>query len=141
MPRPARISVPYFAAPFSQSGRRDAIDTARMAQDRLDFDTVVVTGISGVVMGGVIAHALGCHLLIVRKEDDTSTHSWSRVEGYLGARWVFLDDFTETGRTRARVRRLVRDIARERDIATTNVGSVLYENGDVLNGNDKPIDL
>jgi adenine/guanine phosphoribosyltransferase-like PRPP-binding protein len=141
MARPTKIARGYIAAPFDHNARSVAIDVARMAQDVLGFDTVVVTGVSGTLMGGVIAHALGCHLLVVRKEDDKSTHSWHRTEGDLGSRWVFLDDFTETGATRSRVRRIVRELARERDIATTNAGSVLYESGDVLNGNDKPVDL
>jgi adenine/guanine phosphoribosyltransferase-like PRPP-binding protein len=135
---PTKVSTAYFPAPFDAIGRDVAIDLAREAQARLGFDTVVVTGVSGLVMGGVVAHALGCNLLVIRKEDDRSTHAWERVHGHLGERWVFLDDFTETGATRKRVRRVVKDLSIDRDISTTFAGSVLYESGDVLNGANKP---
>lgn len=134
-----RINVPYFAAPFDSDSREEAIDLARDAKERIKFDTLAVTGVSGVVMGGLIAHALDVNLLIIRKPGDR-THSTCLVEGHLGARWAFLDDFVELGATRKRVRATVRRLASYRDITTTFVGSVLYESHELHNGNNRLID-
>ena len=137
---PTSFGYSYFNTALTQRGREDAIRFARRAKDALGFDTVVVTGVSGTVMGGVIAHALGVALLVIRKDDDHSTHSWNRVEGSLGQRWAFLDDLIDSGATRRRVVAKVREVAVQRDIETRFVGSVLYENGNLYNGNNVPVD-
>lgn len=132
---PAVIGWSYFDNALDPIGRETAIEFARAAQAALDFDTVVVTGVSGVLMGGVIAHALGVNVLVVRKPDDTSTHSYERAEGHLGRRWVALDDFVETGATYRRLKAVVKDIAADHSIRTTHAGLVEYQRGRARNGN------
>lgn len=148
----------YFSAAFDSGRRDEAIDFARAAQLRLDFDTVVVTGVSGTLMGGVIAHALDCNLVVVRKPDDVSTHSYRRIEGDLGRRWVFLDDLIDTGSTRRRVLREVRaHVAKVRETysspdflygyspapayveSCTFVGTVAYQDGQLYNGRHEEV--
>lgn len=69
----------------------------------VEFDTMVGTGLSGSLIIPVIARALGKNWLIIRKESE-SAHSSERGEGNLGDRWVFVDDFVDTGATKRRVK-------------------------------------
>lgn len=68
-----------------------------------DFDTFVGTGVSGIIGASVLASALNKNLLIVRKPGEAS-HSFEKVEGRLGLRWVFVDDLIASGETYMRVR-------------------------------------
>ena len=88
----------------------------------VDFDTVVVTGLSGTLIGPRLADALGKYLLAVRKPNDDS-HSWLPAEGTLGDRWVFADDFLITGETYQRVQ----DAVKRLDYPTKHVGVWTYE--------------
>lgn len=73
-----------------------------LENEGLDFDTIAVTGMSGILVGPRVAEALGKALFIVRKEGD-SNHGFNKAIGQLGRRLVFLDDFIENGGTLARV--------------------------------------
>lgn len=66
------------------------------------FDTFVATGLSGLMIAPVVAEMLGKNLLAVRKPRE-SIHSNNRLQGTLGERWVFLDDFIGGGATFERV--------------------------------------
>jgi hypothetical protein len=46
--------------------------------------------------------------------------------GQLGERWVFVDDFISSGRTRDRVKRIVKAQAKSREFETTFVGTYCY---------------
>lgn len=95
------IRTNYFDLAFDDP--QHVIDEARAALENVDFDTFVVTGLSGASVSGLLAHALDKHFLILRKPDDLSTHSSRRGAGSIGKRWVFLDDFIQSGNTRDRV--------------------------------------
>lgn len=141
--RPLSFGHTYFSSAMEPVGRDWIIEVCRAAQERLDFDTVVVTGVSGCVVGGLVAQALGVHLAVVRKEDDTSTHSYHRVEGFMGHRWVFLDDLVDTGSTRRHVKRAIAARVdyltnlRDRDHRTRFVGSIEYQDGVVTAANGR----
>ena len=67
---------------------------------RKKFDSIVVRGISGLLVGPPVALALGKHLLIVRKPDEDSHDSTPVINGKCGAkRALFLDDFRCSGAT------------------------------------------
>ena len=68
-------------------------------------DTFVGTGLSGALVVPTLARALGRHWAIVRKQD--GSHSSRRIEGEIGERWLFIDDFIEGGATLHRVREAV----------------------------------
>lgn len=68
----------------------------------LEYDTLVGTGLSGTIAAVDLARRLGKKYLVVRKEND-NTHSHQSVEGRLGKKWLFVDDFVDTGRTLGRV--------------------------------------
>jgi orotate phosphoribosyltransferase len=102
--------------------------TVRRAKQRLAgvrFDTMVGTGLSGSLMIPVLARALNKNWAIVRKPGD-STHSPHMIEGTIGARWVFVDDFIDSGATRYRVIRTVTEVVAEQGHHTEHVGSYLY---------------
>jgi adenine/guanine phosphoribosyltransferase-like PRPP-binding protein len=73
-----------------------------------EFDSIAVTGISGVVVGAPVSILIDKPLIIVRK--DEYSHSYNRVENIknVGARYLFLDDFRGTGATQNRVLKEIR---------------------------------
>lgn len=96
------------------------------AEDRLkdvDFDTIVGTGFSGGIVVPSLALAMGKKFVLVRKESDDSHHGKGRLLGELGSRWIFVDDFIATGKTRQRVFDKI-DAAREID--SKYVGQYMY---------------
>lgn len=116
----------------------DKIDR-HLRDKRVDFDTFVVTGISGAILGPLAAFTLDKNLLFVRKGE--SCHSFKQVAGNLGKRWVFLDDFIESGETLRRCMQRVREFAEDEGgytpegrFVTELVGVVQY-GGDRLFGN------
>lgn len=78
------------------------IERARVRLADVDFDTLVGTGLSGAVVVPALALALNKQFVIVRKPHDGSHHEGHLV-GHLGQRWIFVDDFVSSGRTRDRV--------------------------------------
>jgi adenine/guanine phosphoribosyltransferase-like PRPP-binding protein len=84
-----------------------------------EFDTIVVSGITGMLVGPWLASRLGKHLAIVRKAGDHHSHALydgpdspgvpvgSDVEGHVGDRYIVVDDHVAAGRTMARVQRKI----------------------------------
>jgi orotate phosphoribosyltransferase len=73
------------------------------------FDSIIVTGVSGMAVGFPVALALKVPVTVLRKEDEDSHGSKGEIVGRsdLGERVLFLDDFVSNGTTRARVIRAV----------------------------------
>ena len=69
------------------------------------FDTIVGTGLSGSLVVPHLGRAFGLHWAIVRKND--GSHSSSQIEGNIGQRWIFVDDFIYSGKTLNRVQSVV----------------------------------
>jgi orotate phosphoribosyltransferase len=69
-----------------------------------EFDSIVVTGVSGLVVGSPVALALGKSLVIVRKMTE-DCHDGNQVvnAANIGERALFLDDFVSEGNTRRKV--------------------------------------
>lgn len=87
----------------------------------LQYDGIVVSGVSGLVVGPQLAGLLGKHLAYVRKYNELTKND-SAVQGFVGDRWVFVDDFVSSGRTFANVCADVRKLNRK----TTCVGILQY---------------
>lgn len=80
------------------------IEGMRAAMKGIKYDTIVVSGHSGVLIGPILARALRKKLFVVRKHEDCqSSHSNRPWIGQLGARWVMVDDFISSGATVTRV--------------------------------------
>lgn len=108
----------------------------------VSFDTIVCTGVSGIIFASPLAMEMKKHLLIVRKNGESS-HGAYRAEGTIGRRWLFVDDFISSGTTFNRVNDAVDRIAngewyqehyssRERDWDTHCVGVYEYQIGQPL---------
>lgn len=87
----------YFSDIALNRGEATIRRTTKALRD-VDFDTFVVTGMSGAVFGGMIARSMKKNLFVIRKDNDDS-HDGNRPFGNIGAKWLFLDDFISTGDT------------------------------------------
>jgi len=106
-------------------------EVIQTAADRLrdvDFDTLVGTGFSGSVVIPALALAMGKKFVLIRKETDDSHHGKGRLLGELGKRWIFVDDFVSSGRTRLRVIEKIEDAKREYETTSEMVGEYMYVN-------------
>lgn len=77
-----------------------------------EFDSIVVTGMSGVIPGAVVSLRLKKPLVVLRKPGD-DTHAFERQwinRDALGSRSLWLDDFVSLGDTRNRVRGAVAEV-------------------------------
>ena len=97
------------------------------------FDSIVVTGVSGLVVGTPLAYVLGKELVVVRKADDKSTHSFTPVENPrgIGRAYLFVDDFINGGSTLKRVRQIIYDVTDGYDWRPAEAGVLMYADGAV----------
>lgn len=98
------------------------IETAKERLADVDFDTLVGTGFSGGIVIPALALAMGKKFVLIRKETDDSHHGRGRLLGDLGNKWIFVDDFVSSGRTRQRVIDKVKEV----DSGTEYVGQYMY---------------
>lgn len=88
------------------------------------FDTIVVQGITGMLVGPWLAAELGVNLAVVRKDSDEHSHDpWSHVEGNVGNRYLFVDDHISYGRTLTHVRQRIAESAPW----ASQVGTYMYD--------------
>lgn len=112
----------------------EVIDTAKSQLADVDFDTLVGTGFSGGVVIPSLALAMGKKFVLIRKETDDSHHGKGRLLGSLGRRWIFVDDFVSSGKTRERViNKIDAEIESYRQMGYTScdsefVGQYMYVN-------------
>ncbi len=110
-------------------GLPKVIDRAVKDLDCVDFDTLVGTGFSGGIVIPALALAMGKQFVLIRKETDDSHHGRGRLLGQLGEKWVFVDDFVASGKTRKRVIEKVSEAAVDTDNFNTKmVGQYMYVN-------------
>lgn len=100
--------------------------------NRVKYDTIAVSGVSGITMGSMVAFHLKKRLAIVRKKSDV-THSWITVEHLSESRnkgkfhrYVIIDDLISSGDT---VKNIAANIKKETNGKGECVGTVLYDNG------------
>jgi len=122
----ARFNTYYMdSALFNLS---EVIQTAADRLRDVDFDTLVGTGFSGSVVIPALALAMGKKFVLIRKETDDSHHGKGRLLGELGKRWIFVDDFVSSGRTRLRVIEKIEDAKKEYETTSEMVGEYMYVN-------------
>lgn len=91
----------YFASIFLTESRKDVISRALQALGNVDFDTICVRGMSGAMVGPILAHELGKDLILIRKHGDRCHYSapiYKHPESK-AHRYVIVDDFIRTGTT------------------------------------------
>ena len=111
------------------------------------YDTLVGTGFSGGIIIPMLAAALGKQFLLVRKENDSSHHGAGRLMGSLGKRWLFVDDFVGSGKTKGYVLDKIQNLTttdfltyKETKVDTKYVGDYLYVPAMMGDGGFKAVD-
>lgn len=98
----------------------DILEDFLNVTDGVEFDTLVGMGLSGALVIPTLARALDKNFFIVRKKG-TKCHSRSIGEGHVGERWIFVDDFVDSGKTRRQVQKAMAKV--EESVKTTYVGT------------------
>jgi adenine/guanine phosphoribosyltransferase-like PRPP-binding protein len=96
------ISTGYLSAILEPDTFNKTIEKAIEVLSKKRFKTLIVRGLSGVIIGTVVAHRLGKELVIVRKPTERSHGSGLETTNALMANLgacVFFDDFIESGAT------------------------------------------
>lgn len=92
----------YIDAALNNKGRALIVKKAVRTLKKLEFDSIVVRGMSGALVGPEVASQLEKNLVLVRKlNDDTHTHVRDAVQYECSriGKYVILDDLVDTGRT------------------------------------------
>jgi hypoxanthine phosphoribosyltransferase len=81
--------------------KREIMNAVDVLRDfREDFDTIAISGLSGLLYGAPLAYLLNKPLMVVRKKQDVTTHGAKRLEGNYGLRrYLVVDDTICTGDT------------------------------------------
>lgn len=107
------------------------IRNAKKALKDVDFDTFIGTGVSGTLAVGMLSVVFpNKNFAIVRK--DESSHSPFMVEGSIGEKWIFVDDFISSGATlRRTMKQIVNAVTEAKGWGKIKfpeyVGTFLYE--------------
>lgn len=90
---------------------RDA--TASLRKHRSEFDSIIVTGLSGVLVGTTVSLRLKKPLVVLRKECEDSHSARGQLLNVsrLGERVLFLDDFISDGETWRRTQSAVERVS------------------------------
>ncbi len=110
----------------------EVIETAKKRLANVDFDTLVGTGFSGGIVIPTLALQMGKKFVLIRKETDDSHHGKGQLVGELGQKWVLVDDFVASGRTRARVINKIEEALANRYRSSEMVGEYMYKQYDDL---------
>ncbi len=102
------IGADYFSQAFEPKRMKSLIRWFRNNVDLKKFDLIVGTGTSGSAVVPVLANALNKRFALVRRNKQSS-HAAAQIAGNIepGDRWIFVDDFTETGKTLKRVKQAI----------------------------------
>lgn len=104
----------------------ELIEAMRLKTKGVEYDTIIGTGLSGTIFTARVAPGLRKKFAIVRKDGDGS-HSGIRVEGQVGKRWIFADDFICGGGTMKRVLNMMK----KKHPEAVFVGCYQYERDEV----------
>jgi orotate phosphoribosyltransferase len=100
------------------------------AKEIITFDSIVCTGMSGLLVGTPVALAIGKPLIPVRREEDRGhdAYGWGKIlnRNQIGERYLFLDDFISSGRTVRYVTDLISEYASACSRTIEWVGSYCY---------------
>ena len=85
----------------------EIVEDALKTLKGVEYDTMIGSGTSGLLVIPLLARALDKHFASVRKPNDAS-HKECDIEGVIGDRWIFVDDFISSGATLDRVQKAVK---------------------------------
>lgn len=96
------VNVSYL--PLTSQKLREAYNNiATMLSRNADFDSIVVTGNSGVIVGGIVALEYGKNLIIIRKPKESNHGSRIECPMNTGNPFIIIDDFIDSGATMDRI--------------------------------------
>jgi adenine/guanine phosphoribosyltransferase-like PRPP-binding protein len=110
---------------FNLKCREQAVKRAVDRLRNVAFNTIVVHGLSGLVIGSIVAHALQKGLSVIRKTGE-KTHSINKIEtteDKLG-KYVILDDLIDSGKTLAHIYKTITKFDKDAEC----VGVYLHHN-------------
>lgn len=93
-----------FGCRYEEIKKNPLKSTVRSAARRLrdiDFDYVIMTGVSGITFGAALCYCMDKCPIVIRKQDEKS-HATYMIEGYPvnnPFRAIIVDDFVATGKT------------------------------------------
>lgn len=105
----------------------EVIETAKKRLANVDFDTLVGTGFSGGIVIPTLALQMGKKFVLIRKETDDSHHGKGRLLGEMGQKWVLVDDFVSSGKTRRRVISKIEEALADYGTSSEMVGEYMYK--------------
>jgi adenine/guanine phosphoribosyltransferase-like PRPP-binding protein len=125
----AHIISAYLDKPLTTEGLKKILNkSARMLRPHLDkFDTIAFRGLSGALVGPMLAMRLKKEMLAVRKGEDC--HTSRKVEGNFSCeRYIIVDDLVCSGGTVNTIRGWIDD-SFQREVGHTPLcaGFLLYE--------------
>lgn len=77
--------------------KRTAIRSAKLILKPVDFDTIVMTGLSGYLFGSVLAYSMRKQIAAIRTHEPKHSTQW--FEGHIPYRYIIVDDFVSSGST------------------------------------------
>lgn len=102
------------------------VQNAVQTLEGVEYDTMIGSGTSGLLVIPLLARALKKEFAIVRKPNDSS-HREVDIEGTIGGKWIFVDDFVASGATRTRVKTAVEEAQRKLDFTSEFLGTYEYD--------------
>ena len=122
----------YLETIFDSRKQNSSIRKMRNLIKDIEFDGFIVTGISGVAMGAIMARSCRKTLTIVRKDDDKNNHSSYDIENIRwNAKYIFLDDLIASGVTFNKVKNKLKNYYNEWKVLGCKeskiIGQLLYD--------------
>lgn len=124
------VTTSYLWRIFDKSELESIIKDAKKRLNNIEFDAFAFCGMSGALIGPILAREMNKQFILIRKEKD-NCHSKLAYEGCSDAKRVMIvDDLIETGTTLIRIVEIV-----ENHIGAEVVGCYLYSNNYHVNPN------
>jgi len=113
----------YLAKALERDQIDEAVDDCVRELKGKRFDTLVFRGVSGMLVGPIVAHLMHKEVIVIRKQTQDYSHSARSAEGHVAAkRYIILDDFISSGNTCRTIIKEVHGFAPDAQLA----GGVFY---------------
>ena len=95
--------APYLEKCFRDRKRHLGNAIRTLKNNNVIFDSIVCTGISGIMFASPLSLTMEKNIVVVRKKDEENNHSDYRIESSVEpenlGRWIFVDDLVASGDT------------------------------------------
>ena len=117
----------YLTPALNPASRKKSIDFILSQLEKIEYDSIAFTGMSGAVLAPIISYLTGKHLIMVRKKGD-NTHSDYDIESSstICNRYVIIDDQSHSGKTIDRIVHKIEDSILTLSHDVNCVGIILY---------------